>query len=112
MAWKTACGLHVHLRSAGSTSPRSQDLPCVERLIFPLNTTNPSAIGTILSTIGIAVAASGGDKKAAPSKPAPAAKDTSITGADKEEEELYVYPFAVTSNTSVRQFVAAAEDSN
>ncbi|KAL1407277.1 hypothetical protein Q8F55_006698 [Vanrija albida] len=54
------------------------------------------ALGTILTTIGIAVAASGGEKKAA-TAPAPIAKDTSINTGSKEEDDF------------IRAFVAAAE---
>ncbi|KAL7420370.1 hypothetical protein Q5752_005340 [Cryptotrichosporon argae] len=56
------------------------------------------AIGTILSTIGIAVASSsGGDKKATSSAPVPIANDTSISAGTSEEDAF------------IRQFVAEAE---
>ncbi|CAK9786964.1 unnamed protein product [Cutaneotrichosporon oleaginosum] len=57
------------------------------------------AIGTILSTIGIAVAASGGgDKKAAStSAPPPVKEDSSINTGNSEEDEF------------IRSFVAEAE---
>lgn len=55
-----------------------------------MDTPDPSAIGTILSTIGIAVAASGGgDKaKAADAPPPPVKEDSSINTGNSEEDEL------------------------
>ncbi|EKD03320.1 hypothetical protein A1Q2_02430 [Trichosporon asahii var. asahii CBS 8904] len=56
-----------------------------------------SALGTIFSTIGIALASSGGDKKEQAAPPA-AKDDTSINTGNKEEDDF------------IRQFVAAAEE--
>ncbi|ODN73724.1 hypothetical protein L202_07265 [Cryptococcus amylolentus CBS 6039] len=57
------------------------------------------ALGTIISTIGIAVASTGGDKAAAPASSAPVAvsDDKTITGETPEEEDF------------IRQFVSEAE---
>ncbi|KIR30964.1 hypothetical protein I307_00777 [Cryptococcus deuterogattii 99/473] len=58
------------------------------------------ALGTIISTIGIAVASTGGsDKAAASSTPVPVSDDKTITGETPEEEDF------------IRQFVAEAEKS-
>ncbi|ADV19736.1 hypothetical protein I315_03892 [Cryptococcus gattii Ru294] len=58
------------------------------------------ALGTIISTIGIAVASSGGsDKAAASSAPVSVSDDKTITGETPEEEDF------------IRQFVAEAEKS-
>ncbi|WOO85122.1 uncharacterized protein LOC62_06G008621 [Vanrija pseudolonga] len=46
------------------------------------------ALGTILSTIGIAVVASGGGDKKKAAAPAPIAKDTTINTGDKDEDAL------------------------
>lgn len=52
-------------------------------------TTINSALGTIISTIGIAVASSGGsDKAAASSAPVSVSDDKTITGETPEEEDL------------------------
>lgn len=83
-SWRTA---HACLRTKRFLRPNTIPAAPPPTRSF----TNPSVIGTILSTIGIAVAASGGEKKAAPTLPAPAIKDESIaaaTGGDKDEEEL------------------------
>ncbi|WVQ82806.1 hypothetical protein IAT38_004938 [Cryptococcus sp. DSM 104549] len=56
------------------------------------------ALATILSTVGVAVAAtSGGEKKSATAGPAPVAQDQTITGDSAEEVDF------------IRQFVAEAE---
>ncbi|WVN87597.1 uncharacterized protein L203_102780 [Cryptococcus depauperatus CBS 7841] len=56
-------------------------------------------LGTIASTIGIVVAASGGSDKSASSKPVPVSEDKTISGQTPEEEDF------------IRQFVAEAEKS-
>nr|ODO04132.1 hypothetical protein L204_00487 [Cryptococcus depauperatus CBS 7855] len=47
-----------------------------------------SVLGTIASTIGIVVAASGGSDKSASSKPVPVSEDKTISGQTPEEEDL------------------------
>ncbi|ORY26470.1 hypothetical protein BCR39DRAFT_560509 [Naematelia encephala] len=54
------------------------------------------ALGTIFTTIGIAVAASGGDK-AKKSGPVPVEEDANIVGSSKDEESF------------IRKYVADAE---
>ncbi|RSH79887.1 uncharacterized protein EHS24_009553 [Apiotrichum porosum] len=56
------------------------------------------ALGTIFTTIGIALASSGGGDKKVAAAPAPVAKDTTINTGSKEEDEF------------IRAFVAAAEE--
>jgi len=79
------------LASLRSTSPRTLPSGQKNRQL------TPSAIGTILSTIGIAVAASGGGDKKATTAPAPVAQDTTINTGSKEEDELWVLPRAERS---------------
>lgn len=54
---------------------------------FPVGKLTRSALGTIFSTIGIALASSGGDKKEQAAPPA-AKDDTSINTGNKEEDDL------------------------
>lgn len=53
-----------------------------------------SALGTIFTTIGIALASSGGGDKKVAAAPAPVAKDTTINTGSKEEDELCVLSLA------------------
>jgi hypothetical protein len=71
-------------------APRSILDPTRATPELPERRTDPSAIGTILSTIGIAVAASGGGDKAAASTsaPPPVKEDASINTGNSEEDEL------------------------
>lgn len=57
----------------------------------PPDITNASVLGTIASTIGIAMSMGGKDKKApATAPPPPVAKDTSINTGNKDEDDLWV----------------------
>ncbi len=79
------------VRSANPGQPRSHPArPFSPTRATPERRTDPSAIGTILSTIGIAVAASGGGDKAAASTsaPPPVKEDASINTGNSEEDEL------------------------
>lgn len=71
----TRLSFHLHLKLILST--------------YDLEIATNSALGTIISTIGIAVASTGGsDKAAASSAPVPVSDDKTITGETPEEEDL------------------------